>query len=186
MRSYAAARGLFSVLSALSWVMIVGGGFLAIAGFEYGGQMRTPNPLAMAITMGAPGVALGLFGFIMLATSQVGRASVDTAEYSQQMLQLSREHLDVSRQSLRHGEQLKTGFEGLKAAMTVSPQADYAARPTADQNTSGAMPSPPISYGQKGMPPLPQNTSESDAGATKQIEESGPDLTFKMSQNKVP
>jgi hypothetical protein len=125
MRSYGVARGLFSLLSALAWVMIVGGAFAAFAGFDYGAQMRSPNPLAMAITMGTPGVALFFFGFIMLATSQVGRASVDTAEYSQQMLQTARDHMDVSKQLLRQGEKLEAGYTALAAKVADAPSVSY-------------------------------------------------------------
>ncbi len=48
-----------------------------------------------------PGIGIGITGFILVAFVQMGRATVDTAEYTQQMLKLSRDQLEVSKQSLK-------------------------------------------------------------------------------------
>lgn len=117
MRSYEAARSVFTLLELLAWgLMIFGaivgllGGFGATAMSRWGGL-----PPGLAFLMGViPGVALALGGFLSLALAQIGRAGVDTAEYSQQMLQLSRDQLEVSRQSLRQGEEVKNSFAALR------------------------------------------------------------------------
>lgn len=126
MRSYEAARGLFSLLSFLSWIMIVGGVFLTLLGLAEGHKLNTYQPEVSTVIAMVPGVLLCIIGFGMLVMSQVGRASVDTAEYSQQMLQLSRESLEVSKQSLRQGELIKSGFEALSQSSKPLPNADYA------------------------------------------------------------
>lgn len=126
MRSYEAARGLFSFMSFLAWSIIIIGGFLAVLGVAQGHRINPYQPEVSTVLALIPGVLLCLLGFGLLAMSQVGRASVDTAEYSQQMLQLSRESLEVSRQSLRQGEQIKSGFEALSQSSKSLPNADYA------------------------------------------------------------
>lgn len=67
------------------------------------------------------------------------------------MLQLSRDHLEVSRQSLRHGEQLKTGFESLKAALPKEPSVSYADRHPQAEMASAAptVSTPTIGYGNR-------------------------------------
>jgi hypothetical protein len=175
MRSYGVARGLFSLLSALAWVMIVGGAFAAFAGFDYGAQMRSPNPLVMAITMGTPGVALFFFGFIMLATSQLGRASVDTAEYSQQMLQTARDHMEVSKQVLRQGEKLEAGYTALAAKVADSPLVSYAGHiassspetpaPVSVPAIAADQTTKPLGYGD--LPRLEQDSLGTALNATK-------------------
>lgn len=128
MRSYEAARGLFSFISAVAWFLIAIGVILAILGFSEGWRINPRNPDVSRLIASVPGIFVGIIGFVTLAMSQMGRASVDTAEYSQQMLQLSRESLDVSRQSLRQGEQMKSGFEALRSLVAEKPSADYASR----------------------------------------------------------
>lgn len=100
MRSYEAARGLFSFLAICSWIVIVVGGIIALGGMSAGSSFGR-NAGAMQAVMGAaPGVILAMLGFFGLALVQMGRASVDSAEYGQQSLQVAREQLEVSKQSL--------------------------------------------------------------------------------------
>lgn len=126
MRSYEAARGLFSFMSFLAWTIIIIGGLLAVLGAAQGHELNPYQPEVSTVLALIPGVLLCLLGFGLLAMSQVGRASVDTAEYSQQMLQLSRESLEVSKQSLRQGEEIRSGFESLAKSPKPAPSADYA------------------------------------------------------------
>jgi hypothetical protein len=98
MRSYEAARTLFSFLAFSAWSVVVIGGLVALvsaAGVsQYGGGGA--GMLAMV-----PGIGIGLTGFILVAFVQIGRATVDTAEYTQQMLKISRDQLEVSKQGLK-------------------------------------------------------------------------------------
>lgn len=137
MRSYEAARSVFALLEFLAWGLIIIGAIIALLGgfgasemSRWGGQ--SPG---LAFVMGIiPGLALALGGFLSLALAQIGRAGVDTAEYSQQMLQLSRDQLEVSRQSLLQGEEVKNSFGALAAkSETSSASASYAdLKPEAD------------------------------------------------------
>ena len=127
MRSYEAARSLFALLSFLSWAVIVMGGIAAVFGGGAAADMMRYGEQFIGFLVGAiPGVILALMGFFGLVFAQIGRAGVDTAEYSQQSLQISRDHLEVSRQALRHGEDVKNGFAALKAQVPVPATASYA------------------------------------------------------------
>ena len=147
MRSYEAARGLFSFMALVGWIIVAGGVIAAFVGVSVGSEMgrygygRGPGPEVLLFML--PGVGIGIVGVITLALSQMGRAGVDTAEYSQQMLQISRESLDVSRQSLRQGEQLRTSFEALKVNAPKEPSASYAElRAGSPPQTPAAQPTP--------------------------------------------
>lgn len=160
MRSYEAARGLFSFMSFAGWVIIVGGVIAAIVGLSIGSQMgrygygRGPGPEVLLLML--PGVGIAMVGVITLALAQIGRAGVDTAEYSQQMLQLSRDSLEVSRQSLRQNEQMRTSFEALKFAAPKEPLASYAdQRVEAPEQKSSdqAASTPSVGYGNRPSEP---------------------------------
>jgi hypothetical protein len=127
MRSYEAARSLFGFLSLLCWIVIAVGAVVAFSGASAATDMMRFSSSPIGIIMAAlPGGLVALMGFFGLAFVQVGRAGVDTAEYSQQALQISRDHLEVSRQALRHGEEVKNGFASLKAPAGAPPTASYA------------------------------------------------------------
>lgn len=131
MRSYEAARSLFSLLTVLAWI-VIGVGAIAAIGFGIKAvEMARWNggPPGGAFLIGMlPGLAMSFVGFLSLVFAQIGRAGVDTAECSQQLLQLSRDHLEVSKQSLRQGEAVKQGFEALAVKQPPLPSASYADR----------------------------------------------------------
>ncbi|HCP81860.1 MAG TPA: hypothetical protein DIT67_09820 [Octadecabacter sp.] len=98
MRSYEAARSLFSFLAFIAWSVVVVGVLVAlvsaVGASKYGGGGA--GLLAMV-----PGIGIGITGFILIAFVQMGRATVDTAEYTQQMLKTARDQLEVSKQGLK-------------------------------------------------------------------------------------
>ncbi|MCE8540135.1 hypothetical protein KBY27_21950 [Ruegeria pomeroyi] len=102
MQSYAAARNLFSFLGFCAWCLILAGGGLAfvsgstVAEMTRYGQM---NELKVVMAL-IPGLGISLVGLLCLALVQIGRASVDSAEYGQQALKVARDQLEVSRQAL--------------------------------------------------------------------------------------
>ena len=130
MRSYEAARSVFALLELLAWGLIIFGAIIALVGgfgasemSRWGGQSR-----GLAFLMGIiPGMSMAFGGFLLLALAQIGRAGVDTAEYSQQMLQLSRDQLEVSRQGLRQKDDEKGSFVALKAPIEVPKTASFGA-----------------------------------------------------------
>lgn len=155
MQSYQAARTYFSLLEILAWCVIVFGAIVAIVAWGAVGQMSRGfggSPIA-GIAGLVPGVAVMFLGFLGLAGAQVGRAAVDSAEYTQQGLKVARDQLDVSRQALKHGAVLEKGYAALQAAKedlrrnaepaSAPVSASYAdAQPGADQEN--VLAGPPI------------------------------------------
>lgn len=129
MRSYEAARSLFSFLAFIAWVVIIGGAGMAVLGSFAAVEAARWNgvlPLVGLMLGILPGLGVALLGFFALAVVQTGRAGVDSAEYGQQMLQIARNHLDVSKQTLQQGEAVKRGFETLRTAPAEPTSATYA------------------------------------------------------------
>ena len=102
MRSYEAARAYYSFFGFLSWCVIVLGAIVALGALTALGQMSRSFGGSSAIGLAGliPGIAIMFAGFLGLVTVQIGRAGVDTAEYTQQMLAIARDQLQVSRQGL--------------------------------------------------------------------------------------
>jgi len=98
MRSYEAARSLFSFLGFIAWSVVVFGVIGAL--ISAAGVSQYAGGGAGLIAM-VPGIGIAITGFILVAFVQMGRATVDTAEYTQQMLKLSRDQLEVSKQGLK-------------------------------------------------------------------------------------
>ncbi len=132
MRSYGAARSLFSMVSFFAWLMIIGGVIGAFIGAGVGSDMarwnRAPEFIGMMLGA-APGVIVSVIGFLGLVTAQMGRSGVDSAEYGQQMLQIARDHLDISRQSLNKGDAVRQSFAALPESSGSCATASYADTP---------------------------------------------------------
>ena len=99
MISYAASRTLFNFLEFCSAAVIAVGILFSLGGFAVVGTL--PGTLSNAPILGVfPGVLLSLAGLYSLALVQTARAGVDSAEYSQQTLQVARDQLELTRQML--------------------------------------------------------------------------------------
>jgi hypothetical protein len=66
-----------------------------------------------ALLGAAPGFILAMLGFYGLALVQMGRASVDSAEYGQQSLEVARQQLEVSREVLDQGKKTAASYAAL-------------------------------------------------------------------------
>lgn len=161
MRSYHAARAVFSLFSTLAWIVILAGGALAVissglamerASFGGGNEM-------VALMAAIPGAILSLLGFVMLVLSQIGRAGVDTAEYSQQMLQVSRDHMEVSRQLVRQGEKLEQGYADLANKIATAASVSYAGKLP---NETGTIPVPTVPVAAPASETAPAKVGYSD------------------------
>ncbi|MEM9270977.1 MAG: hypothetical protein AAGA78_18815, partial [Pseudomonadota bacterium] len=118
MRSYEAARGYFSFLSFISWAAIIGGGILALVAISAAGS----QPGALALLAGLPGALLAFAGFFGLIFVQSSRASVDSAEYAQQALQVARDQLAISQEmlTLARAKPATAGYTATDAPQNVS------------------------------------------------------------------
>lgn len=97
MRSYETARSLFSFLAFCAWSVVIIGVLVALVGA--GGGSRYGGGAGLLAMV--PGIGVGLAGLLLVAFVQMGRATVDTAEYTQQILKISRDQLEVSTQGLK-------------------------------------------------------------------------------------
>lgn len=114
MRSYEAARSLFSFLGFCSWAVIFLGAVLAFSGGTIIGTGMGRNASGLSALMGAaPGFILAMLGFYGLALVQMGRAGVDSAEYAQQSLDVSRQQLEISKQVVEQGATLAVSYAAL-------------------------------------------------------------------------
>ncbi|SDL26238.1 hypothetical protein [Aliiruegeria lutimaris] len=112
MRSYEAARSYFGFLEFLSWCVVGLGVIAALIGMGAASDMRgyggaSAGAIILAVM---PGGALAFLGFLGLVFCQIGRANVDTAEYTQQGLKISREQLEISKQMLKQGAKSDQGY----------------------------------------------------------------------------
>ncbi|MEL7127916.1 MAG: hypothetical protein AAGK23_00075 [Pseudomonadota bacterium] len=81
---------------------------------------------------------MAFVGFLGLVICQNGRAAVDTAEYSQQMLKVARDTLEVSRQALR-----QNGAAGSRS-FSAAPQTERVEPPlTSDASFASVKPAEP-------------------------------------------
>lgn len=140
MRSYAAARTYFSILEFVSWSIIVLGAIVALVAIAAFGQMsRSFGGSSMAGLAGLiPGASVVFAGFMGLVLAQIGRAGVDSAEYSQQMLKIARDQLEVSQLALRGGAKAETGFAALNKKVTEPTAAPPDATPQASYETAAS------------------------------------------------
>jgi len=136
MRSYEAARSLFSFLAMCAWGVIVVGGLVAVIGMEAVSSYGSPGALKL-FAAATPGIAVALGGFLFLALVENGRAAVDTAELTQQMLKVARDQLAVSQQTLNQGKVLEAGFAALRGA-SASESSSQSAASSSQTNGYGA------------------------------------------------
>jgi hypothetical protein len=130
MRSYEAARSLFSFLAFVAWSVVVIGVLVALIGMGSVSQYAGGGAGLLATV---PGIGIAITGFILVAFVQMGRATVDTAEYTQQMLKIARDQLEVSRQGLKAHQEGPTSFAGQAAASAVADQRSFAERIPAER-----------------------------------------------------
>ena len=119
MRSYEAARSLFGFLAFVAWLVVVVGGLVALV--SAGSVSRYAGGGAGLLAM-SPGIGIAIAGLILVAFVQMGRATVDTAEYTQQMLKIARDQLDVSKQGLKQARTAKQSYSEASSTPDASPR----------------------------------------------------------------
>ncbi len=110
MRDYNVARNLLSFLEFLFWMGVVIGLLIAflLMGTASRGYGAAPGLLAAL-----PGLALALFSLFGVASTQMGRAGVDSAEYGQQALKVARDQLEISKQAMKESAAFQNSFADL-------------------------------------------------------------------------
>ena len=147
MRSYAIARFWHSILELAGWVILIVGLIqtvviartVSIYPFEYGLSQ------GLAQFVGAvPGLLTAFLGLCIIAVSQACRAAVDTAEYTQHMLKISRDQIEYSKAAVRHGKQLGATLEGLLKMQGVPDKPDVSQGSKARLTPEGDRPAVPL------------------------------------------
>ncbi|MCR8551156.1 hypothetical protein M4578_25350 [Salipiger sp. P9] len=113
MRSYEAARSLFSFLAFIAWCVIILGVLAALLAGGVAGNARSFGGGPTVFLAILPGIGIAIVGFVCLALVQIGRATVDTAELTQQMLEIARDRLEISRNALSSAGMPANTFENL-------------------------------------------------------------------------
>ncbi|UWR13405.1 hypothetical protein [Sulfitobacter mediterraneus] len=152
MRSYETARSLFSFLEVMAWIMVVAGIIIAFGGASAASLFSRSS----AGLMGAlPGIVIAILGLFMVAQVQGNRATVDSAEFSQQMLKLTREHLEVSKQALKQGNSVAQSFAALPAPGESAPHAGFGtlATETKPSKQRETLANRELQNSSEGMPP---------------------------------
>lgn len=119
MRSYETARTLFKFLAFCAWTVVVLGVIVALLGAGSVSQYASGGAGLLAMV---PGLGIALAGLLLVAFVQIGRANVDTAEYTQQMLKISRDQLEVSKQSLKQDDTFQKNYASLKMETQDAPK----------------------------------------------------------------
>lgn len=201
MRSYEAARSLYSFLGFCSWMVIIVGGIIAFGGATATSAFaRNAGPI-QAILAAAPGIIISVVGFYGLAIVQLGRAGVDSAEYAQQALQVSRDQLEVSRQVLEQSQKTAASYMLLArkqgASTPASEEIDegpsFADRPKPTETTSPktvaaiganaatAQPEPPLSQTLDDL-----QTSENNKDELPALEQQEPVALQPLKEEPIP
>lgn len=127
MKSYETARNHFSFLGFCAGVLIALGVVVALMGGS-ATQFFAGNAGAAQFILGAiPGIMMATVGVIGQAMVQMGRASVDTAEFTQQSLDVSRKHIGLSKQQLEQGKTTaasSTSLNVLRSAPSIDTLSD--------------------------------------------------------------
>lgn len=131
--NYGAARSVLGLAEFLMWGGLALGVLLALTGAtaatnSFGG--------VTAIAGAIPGLSIALASFIGVVLVQMAKANVDTADYTYQMLDVSRQHLEVSKQAQKSGAKAPATFAELAdkespktPPATAQPKASYADTP---------------------------------------------------------
>ncbi|WP_299771249.1 hypothetical protein [uncultured Tateyamaria sp.] len=138
MRSYDAARGSFSFFEILARIVVGIGLLAALLGAALAaktGGNGPPNVLFAALGT-IPGGFIALAGFYGLVMAQMGRASVDGAEYAQLSLSVARQQLELSQEALALSKSQAQPTYATKLA-TATASATQATAPTASPDSTG-------------------------------------------------
>lgn len=94
MHEYRTARTIFGFVEFCAWGTVVVGGIVILAGAAGGGGLMGRGG---GILGALPGVFIVFLGILGVMLVQIGRASVDTAEMTGQMLNISKEQLRLAK-----------------------------------------------------------------------------------------
>ena len=119
-QQYGTARSLLSFAEFIAWIGILAGVAFALFAFDKGlNSIYGGNNVAAGVIASMPGAAIAFMGIIVVAFVQMGRAAIDTAEMTKELVTLNRRHLEIASSSYglfqRASEAAKTSGPQAKA-----------------------------------------------------------------------
>ena len=121
MRSYGVARAIYTVLAFFCWLQIILGTVIVVLGMIVVGGSALQGfglPGVTAIFSTISGVFMVVTGVLGVASIQSGRTNVDVAEYTQQLLKIARDQIEISQQTLTQGQTAAQSFKVLAAQLS--------------------------------------------------------------------
>lgn len=122
MRSYEVARKIYSFMEFIGWSLVAIGVLFGVGMAASVGEFAGAGGAISALLSGAVIAAVGLF---FVGGVQAGRALVDTAEYTQQMLKVARDQLEVSRRGLKGAGDAPESFSAATSREEPSVSSQY-------------------------------------------------------------
>ena len=95
MQTYTTARTVFGVLSIAAWAAVIAGAIWSIASLGIGGANGRGGML-LGVTAAVPGLMVVFYGLVALVLVQTGRAGVDTAKSTHEMLEIAKKQLRMA------------------------------------------------------------------------------------------
>lgn len=141
--NYGAARSILGLAELLLWCGVGLGVLIAIIAAGAASRGFGASGLLAAL----PGIAVTIISFLGVVMVQIGKAGVDSADYSYQMLGIARDQLDVSRRALQQGKALEQGYAAVQAAkaeLRVEPAAATASATFAARRPNGSEAERPV------------------------------------------
>lgn len=135
MKSYETARKIGSFLEFIGWIIVIMG---IIAGLAMANNAGPYVSTDRKILTFVSGLSISLVGIICIGLVQHWRASVDTAELTQQILKVARDQLEVSRQLLAGHSGVSTSFADAAAKTEEESRASFADIGNASEGQQGA------------------------------------------------
>lgn len=99
-KQYGTARSLLSFAEFVAWIGILVGVAFAFFAFDKGlHSIYGGTNIAAGVIASMPGAAIAFMGIIVVAFVQMGRAGIDTAEMTRELVTLNRRQLEIASSS---------------------------------------------------------------------------------------
>ena len=140
--NYGASRVVLSIFEFIAWIIlcvgiIVVSSLIGVATRNFGGS---------GLMVLVPGVVFCIVSVLIITVIQMARSSVDTADYTYQMLSVARENLDVSKRALKKQATALSFADRPPVAISENPAraeapgtASYAAPPASSEPKDTAL-----------------------------------------------
>lgn len=110
--NYETARGVLGLAETLLWIGVGLGVLIAIMAAGAASRGFGASGLIAAF----PGISITIISFLGVVMVQIGKAGVDSADYTYQMLGIARDQLEISKRAVKQDNALEPGYAAVQAA----------------------------------------------------------------------